>query len=73
MGMTIHYKFRDYIRSVIDMTVEAENKNPICYYFPINRDDLIKYMDVIKQGYENDILPVKLLWNIYYAIQNEKQ
>lgn len=70
MAMPVFYKFRDYLQSVLDMTMEAETKNPVCYYFPLYREDLIKYMDMVKKGYETDLMPVKLLWNIYYAIKN---
>ena len=55
-----YFKLRDYLQSLIDMTIEAENKNPIYYYFPIDSRDLAKNMELIKNGYNKDILPCLL-------------
>ena len=43
-----YFKLRDYLQSLIDMTIEAENKNSIYYYFPIDSRDLAKNMELIK-------------------------
>lgn len=45
-----YFKLRDYLQSLIDMTIEAENKNSIYYYFPIDSRDLAKNMELIKMG-----------------------
>lgn len=67
-----YFKLRDYLQSLIDMTIEAENKNPIYYYFPIDYRDLAKNMELIKNGYNKDILPVNLLWQIMDKKKNEE-
>jgi hypothetical protein len=54
------------------MTIECENKNKICYYFPINYDELIENMEIIKNGYNKNILPVNLLWQIMDKKKNEE-
>lgn len=67
-----YFKLRDYLQSLIDMTIEAENKNPIYYYFPIDSMDLAKNMELIKNGYNKNILPVNLLWQIMDKKKNEE-
>ena len=67
-----YFKLRDYLQSLIDMTIEAENKNPIYYYFPIYSRALAKNMELIKNGYNKDILPVNLLWQIMDKKKNEE-
>lgn len=67
-----YFKLKDYLQSLIDMTIEAENKNPIYYYFPIDSRDLAKNMELIKNGYNKDILPVNLLWQIMDKKKNEE-
>lgn len=67
-----YYKFRDYLQSLIDMTIEEENKNSIYYYFPIDSRDLAKNMELIKNGYNKNILPVNLLWQIMDKKKNEE-
>ena len=54
------------------MRREAENKNSIYYYFPIDSRDLAKNMELIKNGYNKDILPVNLLWQIMDKKKNEE-
>lgn len=66
------WKLCDYLQSILDWTIEAENKNPIYYYFPIDSRDLAKNMELIKNGYNKDILPVNLLWRIMDKKKNEE-
>lgn len=66
------WKLRDYIQSLLDWTIEAEDKNPVCYYFPIDSRDLAKNMELIKNGYNKNILPVNLLWQIMDKKKNEE-
>lgn len=65
------WKLKDYIQSLLDWTIEAEDKNPVCYYFPIDSRDLAKYMEIVEWGYKNDIIPVNLLWRIMDVKKNE--
>lgn len=67
-----YFKLRDYLQSLIDMTIEAENKNSIYYYFLIDSRDLAKNMELIKNGYNKNILPVNLLWQIMDKKKNEE-
>lgn len=66
------WKLRDYIQSLLDWTIEAEDKNPVCYYFPIDSRDFAKYMKIIEWGHKNDVIPVNLLWKIMEAKKNEE-
>lgn len=65
------YKFSDYLTTIHEYTQENENKNPICYYFPITSLDLTEYKDLIKWGYDNNILVVNLLWMIMDKKRNK--
>ena len=62
--MIYKWKFNDYLQSVFDWTIEAENKDSAYYYFPVTQLELIENMDLVKQGYKKDIIPTTLLWMI---------
>lgn len=62
--MTYKWKFNDYLQSIYDCTIEAKDKNPVCYYFPVTQLELAENMDLVKQGYKKDIIPTTLFWMI---------
>lgn len=62
--MNYKWKFNDYLQSVFDWTIEADNRNPAYYYFPVTQLELTENMDLIKEGYKKDIIPTTLLWMI---------
>lgn len=66
------YKYRDYLRSVFEWTEEAENKDPVHFYFPVTSLDLVKYKDMVEWGYKKDIPVTILLWKIVERKRNEK-
>lgn len=55
------YTFRMYLDSIIEQTIDAENKNPVYYYFPFTKEVIIENMEHFKACFNNQIIPVKAL------------